>query len=149
MTQTRSCFNSCSDFINYEDYTNNGILYKFRRRSLHIFRQERLHRLVHRKWESWKFQLKILEMRKRSRNNWSRRCVKKCYKVWRTKVKKTQLRIKLRQSCPGFEILFVKRKEIFAVACDSVYSFYLSHACVHFRIFHVLAAATKENQRAG
>ncbi|XP_028393831.1 uncharacterized protein LOC114518104 [Dendronephthya gigantea] len=79
------------------------------RRSMQCFQQERLHRLVQKNWESWKFQLKILERRRRSRNNWSLRCVTKCYNVWKMKVKKTQLRVKLHESCPGFEILFVKR----------------------------------------
>jgi hypothetical protein len=89
-----------------------GIFYKFHRKSLKTFQQERVKRIVHKQWESWKFQLKILEMRERSENNWSLRCVRKCCQVWNLKVKKTQLGMKLHQSRSTFEILVARRKRI-------------------------------------
>ena len=85
---------------------------KYPRKSLQRFQQERAKRLVYERWESWKFQLKILEMRKRSKNNWSLRCVEKCCEVWKLKVKKVKLRLTLRQSGSTFEMFVVRRKGI-------------------------------------
>ena len=73
----------------------------------------RVNGIVSKRWESWKFRLKILEMEKRSKNNWSLRCVKKCCGVWKLKVKKTKLGVKLHQSSSMFEILVARRKSVF------------------------------------
>ena len=80
-----------------------------------MFQEKRVKRIVYKRWKSWKFHLKILEMEKRSKNNWSLRCVRKCSEVWKLKVKKTNLGLKLHQSSSIFEIFVIKRKKFFAI----------------------------------
>ena len=107
-----------------------------------------MQRIVHVQWKSWKFQLKILEMRKRSRNNWSQRCVRKCCEVWKLKVKKMKLGIKLHQSRSTFEIFVVRRKRILPFLSLFVFRRILrTSSCVSCRLFHVMAVWTKESPR--
>lgn len=77
---------------------------------MQTFQQDRANRIVHQQWQSWKYQLKIVEMRKRSKNNWSLRCVRECCEVWKLKVKKVNLGAKFHQSRSVFEVLLVRRK---------------------------------------
>ena len=100
IVQTRTFFNS---------WKNKTIKRIEMRKSMQRFQEEKAKRLFREQWEYWKFQLRILEMRNRSQNNWSLRCVRKCCEVWKLKVKKVKLGIKFHQSGSTFEMFVVKR----------------------------------------